>query len=130
MEKLQNIIQNPYQRSAMESSWTHRILGEKYDDSWQFSNIFTMNDVNRLTTKAKGPNHRMVLENELWIPIHFFDLGDIPDNKGRPSYDNKRFQPIPTTRMYYLAQGKKQHSPPGRRDRTTPQYNEKATKGQ
>jgi len=52
MEKLQNIIQYPYQRSAMESSWTHRILGEKYDDSWQFSNIFTTNDVSRLTTKA------------------------------------------------------------------------------
>ena len=36
----------------MESSWTHRILGEKYDDSWQFSNIFTTNDVSRPTTKA------------------------------------------------------------------------------
>ena len=67
LEKLQTIIQFPYQRQAIENSIASRIGGHSQNDGFQMSRIFSPHDVKQLTDNIWGH-----LTNWFWSVSHFY----------------------------------------------------------
>ena len=67
LEKLQTIIQFPYQRQAIENSIASRIGGHSQNDGFQMSRIFSPHDVKQLTDNIWGH-----LTDWFWSVSHFY----------------------------------------------------------